>query len=259
MKKNLTEMIFILDRSGSMSHLVKDVIGGFNSMIENQKKEEGEAYVTTVLFDSEYEILHNHINIKEVQPITSYDYWARGTTALMDAIGTTIDRVGERLFYTPEEERPEKVIIIINTDGAENASKKYNKTRIKEMIQHQEGKYNWMFMFLGANMDAVAEAKSLGIDDRLAKTWDPTGANVGTVYSALDSSISSLRCAAFDYATAKSCVDGLASVEAALSTIDDGCKIASNVTINNVDSDIALVSAKAYTDGDVEFLFDTVK
>lgn len=246
MKKNLTEMIFILDRSGSMGYLVNDVIGGFNSMIESQKKEDGEAYVTTVLFDNYYEVLHNHVNVKEVQPITTKEYYARGTTALLDAIGTTVDNVGVRLFNTPEEERPEKVIIIINTDGLENDSRKYTRSKIKEMIEHQQDKYNWMFMFLGANMDAVAEASSLGIDQRLSKTWSATSIGVDSTYDALTSSISAMRCESFDFAEAKCCVDGLASITAALNTIDDGSDNSCTST-TFVDT-----SAKCYTDGKID-------
>lgn len=243
MKKNLTEVIFILDRSGSMSHLANDVIGGFNSMIESQKKEDGEAYITTVLFDSNYELLHDHINIKEVQSITSKEYYARGMTALLDAIGTTVDNVGERLFNTPEEERPEKVIVIINTDGLENDSRKYTRAKIKEMIEHQQDKYNWVFMFLGANMDAVAEASSLGIDQRLSKTWGATARGVNTTYDALASSISTMRCVDFDFAEAKACTDGYATITAALDTIDDG---------------LTESSAKSYSDGKVTIASDVV-
>lgn len=184
MKKNLTEMVFILDRSGSMGHLTNDTIGGFNSMIENQKLESGEAYVTTVLFDDEYEVLHNHVNIKEVKPITRKEYYARGLTALLDAIGKTINVVGNRLAETAEEERPEKVIFVITTDGFENASVEFTKSKIKEMIEHQQDKYAWTFMFIGANMDAVSEASSLGIKSAFSKTYTASKEGTESLYKA---------------------------------------------------------------------------
>lgn len=193
MKKNLTEMVFILDRSGSMSNLTDDTIGGFNSMIENQKAEDGEAYVTTVLFNDEYDLLHNHVNIKEIEPITIKEYFARGTTALLDAVGKTINSVGERLYTTPEEERPEKIIFVITTDGYENASREFTKSKIKEMIEHQQDKYSWVFMFLGANMDAVSEAASYGIKSDFSKTYTASAQGTSSVYGSVTSAMSSLR------------------------------------------------------------------
>ena len=193
MKKNLTEMVFLLDRSGSMSHLVSDTIGGFNSMIENQKKEDGEAYVTTVLFDGQYEILHDHIDINDVQSITDKEYYARGTTALLDALGRTINSVGNRLNNTPEDERPEKVIFVITTDGHENASSEFTKEQVKKMIEHQQSKYSWTFMFLGANMDAVSEATSLGINSNFARTYTASSVGTASVYNAVSDTISYAR------------------------------------------------------------------
>lgn len=163
MKKNLTEMAFILDMSGSMSHITDDTIGGFNSIIEKQKCEDGEAYVTTVLFDHEYKLLHDHIPLEDVKQMTRDEYSPRGTTALFDAIGKTINSIGARLNNTPEDERPEKIIVVITTDGYENASREFTRNQIKEMIEHQQSKYSWTFMFLGANIDATAEAESIGI------------------------------------------------------------------------------------------------
>lgn len=193
MKKNLTEMVFLLDRSGSMGSLTDDTIGGFNSMIVQQKKEDGEAYVTTVLFNSNRFILHDHINIQEVKPMTHADYMAYGATALLDAVGSTIDSIGERLANTPEEERPEKVIFVITTDGHENDSREYTKEKVKEMIEHQQNKYSWVFMFLGANMDAVAEASTYGISSNFAATY--TASDIGTtcLYSCTSDAISNLR------------------------------------------------------------------
>ena len=204
LKKNLTELVFILDRSGSMYNLVSDTIGGFNSMVESQKNEYGEAYVTTVLFDDHYELLHDHINIKEIQPITDKEYYARGCTALLDAIGKTINSIGVRLNNTSEDERPDKVIFVITTDGYENASKEFDKAHIKDMIEHQQNKYSWTFMFLGANMDAVGEAKNLGINTDFARTY--TANNVGTqsVYNSVSKAIDTMRCVDFDAACVNS-------------------------------------------------------
>lgn len=198
MKKNLTEMVFILDRSGSMMSLTEDTIGGFNSMIENQKKEEGEAFVTTVLFDDQYELLHDHININDIQPITNNEYYARGMTALLDAVGKTINSVGNRLNATPEDERPDKVIFVITTDGMENASREFAKSKVKEMIEHQQSKYSWTFMFLGANMDAVGEAESLGINTDFARTYTADTWGTQSVYTAMSCAVSCARSADFD-------------------------------------------------------------
>lgn len=198
MKKNLTEMVFILDRSGSMQHLTDDTIGGFNSMIENQKKEEGEAFVTTALFDDQYELLHDHIDIKEIQPITNNEYYARGMTALLDAIGKTINSIGSRLSATPEDERPDKVIFVITTDGMENASREFVKSTVKDMIEHQQSKYSWTFMFLGANMDAVGEAASLGINTDFARTYTADTWGTQSVYSSVSNAMACARCADFD-------------------------------------------------------------
>ena len=193
MKKNLTEMVFILDRSGSMRHLAEDTIGGFNSMIEQQKKEDGDAYITTVLFDHEYEMLHNHVDIKDVELITSEEYYARGMTALLDALGRTINSVGERLNNTPEDERPEKVIFVVTTDGFENASQEFTKSGVKKMIEHQQEKYSWTFMFLGANMDAVGEAMSLGMNPQFARTYTASDIGTQSLYSAVSSTLSYAR------------------------------------------------------------------
>ena len=198
MKKNLTEMVFILDRSGSMGHLTNDTIGGFNSMIENQKLESGEAYVTTVLFDDEYEVLHNHVNIKEVKPITRKEYYASGLTALLDAIGKTINVVGNRLAETAEEERPEKVIFVITTDGFENASREFSKSKVKEMIEHQQDKYAWTFMFIGANMDAVSEASSLGIKSTFSKTYTANSVGTQSLYKATSDVLTRARGVSLD-------------------------------------------------------------
>lgn len=183
MRENLTEMVFVLDRSGSMSGLAADTIGGFNELIEKQKKIEGDAYVTTVLFDHEYEVLHDHVALEEVAPLTDKEYFARGSTALLDAVGRTIDAVGARLAATAEEERPEHVVFVITTDGMENSSREYTAKRVRGMIEHQQQKYSWQFVFLGANMDAVSEARNLGISAKYAADFTPSHSGVRKMYS----------------------------------------------------------------------------
>ena len=183
MRENLTEMVFVLDRSGSMSGLAADTIGGFNELIEKQKKIEGDAYVTTVLFDHEYEVLHDHVALEEVAPLTDKEYFARGSTALLDAVGRTIDSVGARLAATAEDERPEHVVFVITTDGRENSSREYTAKRVRGMIEHQQQKYSWQFVFLGANMDAVSEARNLGISAKYAADFTPSHSGVRKMYS----------------------------------------------------------------------------
>ncbi|MDO5345251.1 MAG: VWA domain-containing protein [Lachnospiraceae bacterium] len=198
MKQNLTELVFILDRSGSMAALTSDTIGGFNSMIEKQKEEPGEAYVTTVLFDNRYEVLHDHIPLPEIRPITDRDYYARGNTALLDAVGRTINTVGARLNATPEEERPSKVIIVITTDGLENCSHEFTAAQIRKMITHQQEKYNWNFIFLGANMDAVGEAEKLGIDPQFARNYTASKAGTASLYLGVGATMACMRTSQFD-------------------------------------------------------------
>jgi uncharacterized protein YegL len=166
MKDNLTELVFILDRSGSMSRLTGDTIGGFNSTINEQKKKEGEAVVSVVLFDDVYSVLHNGVDIKSVPELTNKEYFARGSTALLDAIGKTINTVGARLKNTPEDERPAKVLLIITTDGEENASREFSDEQIKAMIEHQKTKYNWDVLFIGGDIHSVNYAqRNLGVAD----------------------------------------------------------------------------------------------
>ncbi|HBD92996.1 MAG TPA: hypothetical protein DC057_02360 [Spirochaetia bacterium] len=191
MNNNLTEIVFILDRSGSMQSLVDDTIGGFNSFVENQKKLPGEAHLTTVLFDEMYEILHNGVNLKSINPLTRTEYYARGMTALLDAIGKTINTVGERLSDMNEKNRPHKVIFVITTDGAENASKEFNQQQIKSMIEHQTNRYNWEFVFLGANMDAVSVGDSYGITR--SATYSATSEGTKSVYGVACAFVSNSR------------------------------------------------------------------
>lgn len=197
MKKNLTEMAFILDMSGSMYNLTDDTIGGYNSLIEKQKRENGEAYITTVLFDDRYIVVNDHVDIKEVKPLTKREYCPEGMTALLDAIGRTVNSIGKRLSETPEEERPEKVVIAITTDGIENDSKEFTRTQIKEMIEHQQSKYSWVFMFLGANMDAVTEANNLGITSDFVQTYIASAIGTDSVYTTLSKSLEYIRSEAY--------------------------------------------------------------
>lgn len=191
--KNLTEMVFILDRSGSMNFLVSDTIGGFNGMIENQKKEAGEAVVTTVLFDNQYEILYENKNINEVEPLTKKTYYARGSTALLDAVGKTINIVDNRHRTCGEMDLPYKTLIIITTDGMENSSKEYNINTIKSMIEQQKEEYGWEFIFLGANIDAVSVAGKIGIDANRAVNYHADKKGTERNFEAINKACSSYR------------------------------------------------------------------
>ena len=193
MNKNLTELVFILDRSGSMSSMQAEAIGGFNSFLEEQKKVEGEAKLTVVLFDNQYELLCSGRDIKSCEPLTDKTFVPRGTTALLDAVGRTVDEVGKRLAATSEEERPGKVLVAILTDGLENASSDYKKIKINEMITHQKEKYSWEFIFLAANQDAIAEGMSLGIAPTLSMTYDACDAGFAKAFTAVSCSATAYR------------------------------------------------------------------
>ena len=193
MKTDLTELVFILDRSGSMSGLESDTIGGFNAMLEKQKKESGEVIVTTVLFDDQYDLLHDRINIKGVSNMTDKDYMVRGSTALLDAIGKSINKIGNVQKATSEELRAGKVIFIITTDGQENASKEYSYQKIREMISHEKEKYSWEFIFIGANIDAIATAKEFGIDEDRAANYVADGAATQINYESINYFVSESR------------------------------------------------------------------
>ncbi|WP_052591500.1 vWA domain-containing protein [Paracholeplasma brassicae] len=169
MKKDLVELIFILDRSGSMAGLEKDTIGGFNSMIKRQKETKGQALVTTVLFDDHYELIHQRKRISNVNDMTTNEYFVRGTTALLDAIGRSVTQIIACHKKLKNDEIPERTVVVITTDGMENASREYSSAKIKQMIEFQKEKYQWEFIFLGANMDALNTAKDFGIsEDRVA-------------------------------------------------------------------------------------------
>ena len=193
MKNNLSELVFILDRSGSMSGLEKDTIGGFNSMLEKQKKEEGEALVTTVLFDNRYELLHDRINIKGISPITDEEYYVRGTTALLDAIGRTIIKIENAHKHTLESERPSKVLFVITTDGMENASTRYNYEKIRRMIEDKKKEFGWEFIFLGANIDAVKAARDIGISEDRASNYNCDSEGTMLNYEVISETVSRVR------------------------------------------------------------------
>ena len=193
MKKNLTEIVFILDRSGSMSGLEKDTIGGFNSMIEKQKREDGEALVFTVLFNNDSVVIHDRVPIDKVPPMTEQEYFTCGCTALLDAVGGAIHHIGNVHKYAREEDRPQKTVFIITTDGYENASSRYSYERVKEMIGRQKKRYDWEFLFLGANIDAAAEARRFGIDADRAVDYKCDEAGTALNYEVLHSAVSSVR------------------------------------------------------------------
>ena len=178
MKKGLTEIIYVLDRSGSMGHLTGDTIGAYNAYLDEQKKFDGETRITTVLFDDKYELLYNGEKIENAY-LDHEKYYVRGMTALYDAVGKTILDVGHRLSVTPENERPEKVIFIITTDGYENASKEFTQKKVKEMIEHQSNKYSWEFMFFGANIDTAAVADEIGVNPRMAYDFEASEKGIG--------------------------------------------------------------------------------
>ena len=196
MKKGLTEVVFILDRSGSMSGLEGDTIGGFNSMIEKQKKEEGEALVSTILFDNYSEVLHDRVEVSKIEPLTDRDYTVRGCTALLDAIGGAIHHIGNVHKYARNEDVPEHTIFIITTDGMENASHQYSREKIKAMIERQKNKYGWEFLFLGANIDAVETARSYGIDQDRAVEYNCDSVGTGLNFEAMSDAITTMRCSA---------------------------------------------------------------
>ena len=193
MNNNLTEIIYILDRSGSMSGLEKDTIGGYNSFLEKQKNEEGDAVVTTVLFDDKYDIVHDRVDIKKVKPLTNKEYFARGMTALLDAIGKTISSVDARHRNALDSEVPAKTVVVITTDGYENASAEYSLEKVRAMIEKQKETAGWEFLFLGANIDAVSTAKSFGISEKFAATYEADEEGTALNFESVSDAVSDVR------------------------------------------------------------------
>ena len=196
MKKNLTELVMILDRSGSMSGLESDTIGGYNSMLKKQRETEGEVLVSTVLFDDKIEVLHDRVPLEKVAEITEKDYYVRGCTALLDAVGGAIHHIGNVHKYAREEDRPEKTIFVITTDGMENASRQYSYDRVKQMVERQKEKYGWEFLFLGANIDAIATAGRFGITADRAANYNSDHEGTALNYEVLSDAVSAMRCCA---------------------------------------------------------------
>ena len=193
MKKNLTELVFILDKSGSMSGLEKDTIGGYNSLMEKQRKLDGECVITTVLFDNRYELLHDRIDLRAVTPITEKEYFVGGATALLDAIGRTIHKIAAVQEHTAEEYRAEKVMFVIITDGEENASREYSAAQVKELIKRQKERYGWEFVFLGDNIDAVETAGRFGIDANRAVDYVPDGRGTELNFRMMSETVAAFR------------------------------------------------------------------
>ena len=193
MKKNLTELVFILDRSGSMAGLEEDTIGGFNAMIEKQKGESGDAVVSTVLFDNECDVIHDRVDVQKILPLTEKEYYVRGCTALLDAVGGAIHHIGNVHKYARDEDRPEKTLFVITTDGMENASRKYSYERLKGMIQRQKEKYGWEFLFLGANIDAAREAARFGIDADHSANYHADSTGTAVIYEAVSEAVCNVR------------------------------------------------------------------
>lgn len=190
----MTELVFILDRSGSMSGLERDTIGGFNSMIDKQRKEPSKALVSTVLFDNYSEVIHDRVPLENVPRMTEEEYFVRGCTALLDAVGGAIHHIGNIHKYAREEDVPEKTLFIITTDGMENASHRYSYEKVHAMIKRQQEKYGWEFLFLGANIDAAAEAKRFGIDESRAANFHCDEEGTALNYEVISEAIMSVRC-----------------------------------------------------------------
>lgn len=193
MKKDLTELVFILDRSGSMQGLESDTIGGFNSLLEKQKRQPGEALVSTVLFDSQSDVLHDRVKLSSVRPITDRDYFVRGCTALLDAVGGAIRHIGNIHKYARPEDVPEHTLFLVITDGMENASHRYTARQVREMILRQKERYGWEFLFLGANIDAVETAGDLGIGADRAVNYRCDSAGTRLNYDVVSQAASAVR------------------------------------------------------------------
>jgi hypothetical protein len=214
MRKGLTEIVFILDRSGSMRGLEADTIGGFNAMIEKQQKEEGEAVVSTILFDDQCEVLYDRVPIEKVELMNDHQYFVRGCTALLDAVGGAIHHIGNVHKYARPEDVPEKTIFIITTDGMENASHNYDYKKVKKMVEHEKRKYHWEFIFLGANIDAIEVAGRFGVSATRAVRYECDSEGTKKNFSVMSKVLSSARAcsSAEDMEAMFDCDDVLAEI-----------------------------------------------
>ena len=193
MKKGLTELVFILDRSGSMGGLESDTIGGYNAMIKKQKEADGEALISTVLFDNTSSVLHDRVSLDKISLMTEKEYYVGGCTALLDAMGSAIRHIGNVHKYVREEDRPEKTMFVIITDGCENASQTYDYAKVKELISRQKENYGWEFLFLGANMDAVGEAAKMGINADRAVRYECDSEGTGLNFDVVADTVRAYR------------------------------------------------------------------
>ena len=196
MKKNLTELVMILDRSGSMGGLESDTIGGYNSMLKRQREAEGEVLVSTVLFDDRSEVLYDRVPLEKMPQMTEKEYYVRGCTALLDAVGGAVRHIGNVHKYAREEDRPEKTIFVITTDGLENASREYSYDRVKKMVERQKEKYGWEFLFLGANIDAIETAGRFGITPDRAANYHSDSRGTALNYEVLADTVCEMRVSA---------------------------------------------------------------
>lgn len=199
MNHNLTELVFILDRSGSMSGLEADTLGGYNSLLAKHQALPGECRITTLLFDHEQLLLHDRVDIRHVQPMTLEQYMPRGSTALLDALGTAINRLGYLQKHTPAEQRAGQVMLVIVTDGMENASREYSQQQVRRMVERQQQRFGWEFLFLGANMDAITTAAGYGIDESRAATFRSDGTGVEAKYQVVAEITQSFRSGRRDF------------------------------------------------------------
>ena len=193
-RKKLTELVFILDRSGSMAGLEEDTIGGFNSLIEKQKTEDGECYVSTILFDHVSEVIHDRVPLDKIEKLTSKEYYTRGSTALIDALGGAIHHIGNVHKYARKEDVPDNTLFVIITDGMENSSHKYSSDAVKAKVERQKAKYGWEFLFIGANIDSVETARHYGIDPERAVNYHADRMGTATVYNTVANAVMKVRC-----------------------------------------------------------------
>ena len=193
MKNNITELVFILDRSGSMAGLESDTIGGFNSLIEKQRKQDGECYVSTILFDHVSEVLHDRVKLSEINKLTENDYTVRGATALIDAIGGAIHHIGNVHKYARPEDVPEHTMFVIMTDGMENASRRYSSDKVKRMIEHEKEKYGWEFLLIGANIDSVETARHFGIGADRSVNYHADSQGTAVVFETVSETVCNMR------------------------------------------------------------------